>query len=1206
MGSGFSWSKILGQQIPSPLKKNGAEESAASEVEEREAPPVDAVEEETPAPKKWKGFSFEVEANEDSFSMTKVPTVGAAEMQIPPSSSHPEEEIPEVVNHSADEAEEAPKGESESIELAESDEPESETSLEPITLGVEEPVAVQEFQGLLSMPPKEATTDEVDPLERIRELQRQALADAQSDPEDTAFVQGTLANLGITSQNGSVLGSAVHETNHEGFAEPAESQPSEGPNSLVEANTPPASFLMNEDGDSEGAPSPIQPSNELEEASASQVYQMMAPPVVETWVPGEEGARSELEGPELEAAIEAIPEPELIDDDVASGNVEAQPESLDLPAADAIEDAHDDEELAAEVSPVEEPNTADPEWNATADGHLPEATDLVAPSPEGDQILGEADPTVEAELPVETESEQSADARIDDAAEMEADDFDPKFSAEEPAVVHSEDSEPPVDTAAVEMPSDEFELIAESPETVSEADEALEASDESEEVHAASTEMDLDEGQLVLNESDDLQANSDEPQDEPETAATESEAETIAESEVQEDVQAETEGVASNEGEPEPAEAMDLVSDSPEFSSEYSNSESEPELAAEVETEAEAKAEVAADVEVEAEAEAEFEPEATDGEVEAAESSPELNEVPVGELQALQVNAEAEPEAVELEAVLSEDSAHQGDWVAEDNSNLNSPMDEPKTDPAQEYHAEEVQAADESDAGLNTGLSEEAEMANESSEGVAEAQVPVEAAPAASTIPDVFARAMENAIPEALPVSQAPTKLRASGSPDFGDAFALDPRTGMPMSFNEVNLNMPMSFDEEEAAAAKAESDAKAKYKPGHVPASVHSIDVSDHRFDEPVEDGHENAYAEMEDATKVSECHIDDILRFAIEHKASDCHLTAGLPPMMRLDGEIAPMPFTPLGADETKKLIFETLTDEQLEKFETTHELDFAYTVRGLSRFRFNVFMQRGAVAGALRAIPTKIPSFETLGLPPVIRELSKRTSGLILVTGPTGSGKSTTIASMIDDINETRTSHIVTIEDPIEYLHRHKKCMVNQRELHSDTYTLHNALRAVLREDPDIILVGELRDLETIEAALTLAETGHLVFGTLHTRNAPASVDRVVDVFPSDQQAQIRVLLGNTLEGIVSQQLLPKLGGGRCAALEIMVATPAIKNLVREGKTHQMYSSIETGGQLGMQTMDSSLANFIRLGYCSYDECLMRAVDKETFARLAKVAA
>lgn len=359
------------------------------------------------------------------------------------------------------------------------------------------------------------------------------------------------------------------------------------------------------------------------------------------------------------------------------------------------------------------------------------------------------------------------------------------------------------------------------------------------------------------------------------------------------------------------------------------------------------------------------------------------------------------------------------------------------------------------------------------------------------------------------------------------------------------------------------------------------------------------------EQALPVDQVHIDEILRMAVERKASDVHLTAGLPPMIRMDGEICALPYEVLDPNQTQRLCYEVLTDEHLQKFEQTHELDIGYTVKDLARFRMNIYMQRMAVGAALRMIPNRIPSFEELSLPPIIREIAKRSSGLVLVTGPTGSGKSTTIASMIDDINATRTSHIMTIEDPIEYLHKHKKCMVNQRELHSDTYSLHNALRAVLREDPDIILVGELRDLETIEAALTLAETGHLVFGTLHTRNAPATIDRVVDVFPSDQQDQIRVLLANTIEGVISQQLMPRLGGGRRAALEIMIGVPAIKNLIREGKTHQMYSVIETSQNVGMQTMDRSLSDLYRQGQVSFEECLMRAVDKDSFSRLAKSA-
>jgi twitching motility protein PilT len=377
---------------------------------------------------------------------------------------------------------------------------------------------------------------------------------------------------------------------------------------------------------------------------------------------------------------------------------------------------------------------------------------------------------------------------------------------------------------------------------------------------------------------------------------------------------------------------------------------------------------------------------------------------------------------------------------------------------------------------------------------------------------------------------------------------------------------------------------------------SVHSMPLGEPEF--VIQDQVGN-----QDMASVAGMHLDEILRLAHDKNASDIHLTTGLPPMMRMDGEVMNLPFRPLRPEDTRRLVYECLTDENLKKFETTHELDFGYSIAGLARFRFNVYMQRNSVAAALRAIPTKIPTFADLGLPGIIRDIAKRSSGLVLVTGPTGSGKSTTIASMIDDINETRRSHILTIEDPIEYLHQHKRCMVNQRELHSDTYSFHNSLRAVLREDPDIILVGELRDLETIEAALTLAETGHLVFGTLHTRNAPSTIDRVIDVFPSEQQEQIRVLLGNTLEGVVSQQLIPKMGGGRVAVLEIMLGTPAIKNLIREGKTHQMYSVIETSAGIGMQTMDSCLSTQFRNGNCSFEECLMRAVDKENFSRLAK---
>jgi twitching motility protein PilT len=324
----------------------------------------------------------------------------------------------------------------------------------------------------------------------------------------------------------------------------------------------------------------------------------------------------------------------------------------------------------------------------------------------------------------------------------------------------------------------------------------------------------------------------------------------------------------------------------------------------------------------------------------------------------------------------------------------------------------------------------------------------------------------------------------------------------------------------------------------------------------------------------------------------------------MIRVDGSVIPLPCEVVMPREAQRLIFDILTEERIEKFERTKELDFSYGLKNVGRFRFNVYRQRGSVAAAMRAIPGKIPSLENLRLPPILRQLTHKHSGLILVTGPTGSGKSTTIASMIDVINTEQESHIMTIEDPIEYLHSHKRCMINQRELGSDTDSFHNALRAVLREDPDVILVGEMRDLETIAAAITLAETGHLVFGTLHTRSAPATIDRIVDVFPSHQQAQIRTQLATSLEAVVSQQLMPKVGGGRVAAIEIMVATSALRNLIREGKTYQINSVIETGAQFGMQAMDRILADLCRSGVITLAEAGPRAIDYQNFERLLKM--
>jgi len=349
-----------------------------------------------------------------------------------------------------------------------------------------------------------------------------------------------------------------------------------------------------------------------------------------------------------------------------------------------------------------------------------------------------------------------------------------------------------------------------------------------------------------------------------------------------------------------------------------------------------------------------------------------------------------------------------------------------------------------------------------------------------------------------------------------------------------------------------------------------------------------------------VEAVHIDDLLREACERGSSDLHLTVGLPPVVRVDGSLTRLDYKPLSPTDTQRLIYDILTNDQVEMFERTKELDFSYGVQGVGRFRVNVYKQRGSVGAALRAIPDRIPTFEQLSLPSILRDLSRKHSGLILVTGPTGSGKSTTIACMIDTINSERPVHIMTMEDPIEYLHRHKKGMVNQRELRTDTDSFSNALRAVLREDPDVILIGEMRDLETIQAALTLAETGHLVFGTLHTRNAPQTIDRVIDVFPPHQQEQIRVQLSNTIEAVIAQQLLPRIGGGRIVCVEIMVATAAIRNLIREGKTHQIYSVLETGAQFGMQTMDKALAELCRNGLITSEEAMVRAIDRENIKR------
>ena len=338
----------------------------------------------------------------------------------------------------------------------------------------------------------------------------------------------------------------------------------------------------------------------------------------------------------------------------------------------------------------------------------------------------------------------------------------------------------------------------------------------------------------------------------------------------------------------------------------------------------------------------------------------------------------------------------------------------------------------------------------------------------------------------------------------------------------------------------------------------------------------------------------LAELLKHAVENGASDLHLTASRPAMVRINGRLVPSGFeTELGPDDTKALIYSILTDDQKAKFEEDHELDFSIGIPGISRFRVNVFMQRGCVSGVFRTIGENIPSCQELGLSETIQQLALLPRGLVCVTGPTGCGKSTTLAAMINLVNQEKDGHIITIEDPIEFLHPHIRSTINQRELGSDTYSYPRALKAVLREDPNVILVGEMRDLETIAAALTLAETGHLVLSTLHTQDAAQTVDRIIDVFPPYQQEQIRVMLAATLKGVVSQVLLPRADGqGRVAAREILVVTPAISALIRDGKTHQIYSAIQTGASYGMCTMEKSLADLYEAGLVSADDALSKS--------------
>jgi len=343
----------------------------------------------------------------------------------------------------------------------------------------------------------------------------------------------------------------------------------------------------------------------------------------------------------------------------------------------------------------------------------------------------------------------------------------------------------------------------------------------------------------------------------------------------------------------------------------------------------------------------------------------------------------------------------------------------------------------------------------------------------------------------------------------------------------------------------------------------------------------------------------LPELLKVLVEKDGSDLHIATDTPPQVRVHGHLERLEGAPLTPAETKQLVYSVLTDAQKKRFEESNELDFSFGIKAIgSRFRCNVFSQRGAVGAVYRLIPEKIRTFGELGLPSVLATLAERPRGLVLITGPTGSGKSTTLAAMLDKINSERHEHILTIEDPIEYIHQHKNCLVNQREVHSDTNGFGVALRAALREDPDIVLIGEMRDLETVEAALKIAETGHLTFATLHTNSAAQTINRIIDVFPANQQAQIRTQLSLVLEGIVCQALLPKLGSkGRVCSLEIMVPTPAIRNLIRDDKVHQIYGSMQAGqDKLGMQTQNQSLASLYMKRLITLETALMSSSNKD----------
>ncbi|MBV8980853.1 MAG: PilT/PilU family type 4a pilus ATPase [Acidimicrobiia bacterium] len=373
---------------------------------------------------------------------------------------------------------------------------------------------------------------------------------------------------------------------------------------------------------------------------------------------------------------------------------------------------------------------------------------------------------------------------------------------------------------------------------------------------------------------------------------------------------------------------------------------------------------------------------------------------------------------------------------------------------------------------------------------------------------------------------------------------------------------------------------------------------------DEPASITGPEVVGRLGDESRAGDLHVNELLERVVDLGGSDLHLTSGIHPSVRVHGELKPLTeFPVMNGSEIRRMIYAVLTQKQRERFESELELDMSHAIPGLGRFRVNVFLQRDSMGAVMRVIPFDLVPLEQLGLPPAVAGLASLPRGLVLVTGPTGSGKSTTLASLVDIINSDKPVHIMTVEDPIEFLHKHKRAVVNQREVGEDTNSFASALKHVLRQDPDVILVGEMRDLETISTALTAAETGHLVFATLHTQDAPQSVDRVIDVFPAHQQQQIRVQLAASLQGIVTQQLVPRRGGGgRAVAAEVLIATPAVRNLIREGKTHQIYSAMQAGGRFGMQTMDQSLATLLKNNVIDLGTALERCANEEDLRRLS----